>query len=371
MLHGCVRSLTQCPDGPDEAKALIPAETESKKSLSDHSIPAHITQLHRLSVRRFPESLTLWDAFIAHALSQSSPNLVSRTLSSAIAMHPTHTPYWIMASQWESEGDRKGMGGGNAEAARRLCMRALRFLKGKKGEKEGMEGPEEAIWREWIRVEVSFVEKLRGRWQVLGLGKGKGGKEIIRVKGANGEADEGDEEEEEIQLPTTEEGDDQDAQLAEEMTEQAKSGQEALLDGAIVRLVIDNLLKCESRSSSFANTLTDALFAQPTSTQSSLTTSSSRSSALSPPLSACRSSNTSTPPSPPTSPPPLSPTPPPCTSSQPENSTTSPSSRPNNPRSARRTRRKLRDLKTRGQSRSRGRCWWMRWGRRVRSIGGF
>ncbi|BGP33859.1 U3 snoRNP protein [Rhodotorula toruloides] len=224
-------------------------QTESKKSLSDHSIPAHITQLHRLSVRRFPESLTLWDAFIAHALSQSSPNLVSRTLSSAIAMHPTHTPYWIMASQWESEGDRKGMGGGNAEAARRLCMRALRFLKGKKGEKEGLEGPEEAIWREWIRVEVSFVEKLRGRWQVLGLGKGKGGKEdIIRVKGASGEADEGDETEEEIQLPTDEDGDHEDAQLAEEMMEQAKSGQEALLDGAIVRLVIDNLLKSYEHS---------------------------------------------------------------------------------------------------------------------------
>lgn len=160
-----------------------------------------------------------------------------------------------MASQWESEGDRKGMGGGNAEAARRLCMRALRFLKGKKGEKEGMEGPEEAIWREWIRVEVSFVEKLRGRWQVLGLEKGKGGKEeIIRVKGANGEADEGDEEEE-VQLPTTEDGDAEDAQLAEKMTEQAKSGQEALFDGAIVRLVIDNLLKCELRFPSFTRTI--------------------------------------------------------------------------------------------------------------------
>lgn len=221
-----------------------PAETESTKSLSDHSIPAHITQLHRLSVRRFPESLTLWDAFIAHALSQSSPNLVSRTLSSAIAMHPTHTPYWIMASQWESEGDRKGMGGGNAEAARRLCMRALRFLKGNRGEAGRNEGPEEAVWREWIRVEVSFVEKLRARWQVLGLGKGKGGKEeIIRVKGANGEADGGDEEEE-IQLPVTEGDDAGDARLEEELTEQAKSGQEALLDGAIVRLVIDNLLKC-------------------------------------------------------------------------------------------------------------------------------
>ncbi|BGP18225.1 hypothetical protein JCM10213_007854 [Rhodosporidiobolus nylandii] len=217
-------------------------ETAEKKSLSDHSISAHITQLHRLAVRRFPQALELWDAFIAHALTQASPLLVSRTLSSAIAMHPTHTAYWIMASQWESEGDRKGMGGGNTEAARRLCMRALRFLKGKR--REGEEGDEEAVWREWIRVEVAFVERLRGRMQVLGIGKGKT-EEIIRVKpkGAEGEEDE----EEEVALPDGEE-EDEEAQLKKEMDAKVLSGQEAILDGAIVRLVIDNLLKAYDNS---------------------------------------------------------------------------------------------------------------------------
>ncbi|GJN92981.1 hypothetical protein Rhopal_006026-T1 [Rhodotorula paludigena] len=225
-------------------------QVTGNKSLSDHSITAHITQLHRLAVRRFPESLLLWDASIAHALSQQSPLLVSRTLSAAIAMHPSHTPYWIMASQWESDGDRKGMGGGNVEGARRLCMRALRFLKGNKG-REGIEGPEEAVWREWIRVEVAFVERLRARWQVLGLGKDKnGGEEIVRVKGKNVEgaaeeedADKGDE----IQLPGGEDEDGEQA-LKAEVDQKALTGQEALLEGAIVRLVIDNLLKSYSHS---------------------------------------------------------------------------------------------------------------------------
>ncbi|GAA6056822.1 hypothetical protein JCM3770_003586 [Rhodotorula araucariae] len=218
------------------------------KSLSDHSIPAHITQLHRLAVRRFPESLELWDASIAHALTQASPLLVSRTLAAAIAMHPTHTPYWVMASQWESDGDRKGMGGGNTEGARRLCMRALRFLKGRKGARrdDGEDGPEELVWREWIRVEVAFVERLRERWAVLGIGKG-GSEEIVRVKGQGDAAplDE-DADADEIQLPGG--GDEEDATLKEEIDEKALSGQEALLDGAIVRLVIDNLLKSYSHS---------------------------------------------------------------------------------------------------------------------------
>ncbi|BGP50153.1 U3 snoRNP protein [Rhodotorula kratochvilovae] len=222
--------------------------TASKKSLSDHSIPAHITQLHRLAVRRFPESIALWDASIAHALTQSSPLLVSRTLTAAIAMHPTHTPYWVMASQWESDGDRKGMGGGNTEGARRLCMRALRFLKGRKGARreDGVDGPEELIWREWIRVEVAFVERLRERWAVLGIGKGES-EEVVRVKG-KGDAAAADEDvdADEIQLPGG--GDEEDAALKEAIDEKALSGQEALLGGAIVRLVMDNLLKSYSHS---------------------------------------------------------------------------------------------------------------------------
>ncbi|GAA5860752.1 hypothetical protein JCM3774_006274 [Rhodotorula dairenensis] len=223
----------------------------AKKSLSDHSISAHITQLHRLSVRRFPESLELWDAFVAHALSQQSPLLVSRTLTSAIAMHPTETRFWIMASQWESDGDRKGMGGGNTEGARRLCMRALRFLKGR----NNAERDQHAVWREWIRVEVSFVERLRERWHVLGIGKG--GEEIVRVgggatadKGKQASTDGVDEEDEEqdvdeIALP----GDEvEESVLKQEVDQKALSGQEALLDGAIVRVVLDNLLKSYSHS---------------------------------------------------------------------------------------------------------------------------
>ncbi|GAA5913858.1 snoRNA-binding rRNA-processing protein UTP6 [Sporobolomyces salmoneus] len=239
---------------------VIRLQLTSTKSRSDYSIQYHITQLHRLSVRRFPESLELWDAYIAHALSQDSPQLVSKTLSAAISMHPMTTRYWIMASRWESEGDEKGMGGGNTEGARRLCMRALRFLK--KGKSKGVttskdeqrEGEEDLVWKEWLRVEVAFVEKLKSRQQVLGLGKGKDGDEVIvRVNGKRsseetGEEEGADEEEEEaVKVPLLEGEEDQD-QVQQEVDQKALSGQEAILDGAIVRAVLDNFLKSNDHS---------------------------------------------------------------------------------------------------------------------------
>jgi hypothetical protein len=168
-----------------------------------------------------------------------------------------------MASRWESEGDEKGMGGGNTEGARRLCMRALRFLK--KGERksklggrdveeqeEGQEGDEELVWKEWIRLEVAFVEKLKSRQQVLGLGKGKGGEEVIvRVNGKRDNEGSDEEEEEEdagIEVPILDGEDQQGDPVEEEVDQKVLSGQEAILDGAIVRAVIDNFLKSYQHS---------------------------------------------------------------------------------------------------------------------------
>lgn len=158
-------------------------------------------------------------------------------LSAAIAMHPSRVSYWLMAARWESEGDQKGMGGGNEEAARRLCMRALRFLKGTKGEAK--------VWREWVRLEVAFAERVRGRMAVLGIGKGEEAgvqrekeKEDVEMGGLEGEDGE--------QVNELEVAEDEDAKrIKEEVEAKVLSGQEAIVDGAIVRVVIDNALSCK------------------------------------------------------------------------------------------------------------------------------
>ena len=163
----------------------------SRRSLSDHSITAHITRLHQAGCARFPSSETLWDSLLAHALTLDSPQLASRTLGAAIAANPTKARYWLLASRFECDGARAGdndddgggdgdasgvgkratrrqqdvvvLGGGNEEGARRLCMRALRVLR-RRGTQD-----EQQIWQEWLRVEVVHAERLRRRRAVLGL----------------------------------------------------------------------------------------------------------------------------------------------------------------------------------------------------------
>lgn len=118
-----------------------------------------------------------------------------------------------------------------------MCMRALRFLKGSEGETE--------VWREWVRVECAFAERVRGRWSVLGIGKGKGGaEEIFRVgeeKEDGMEVDEQESEQVEVPMLDDEGGDDE---MKKEVEKEVLSGQEAIIDGAIVRVVIDNCLSC-------------------------------------------------------------------------------------------------------------------------------
>ncbi|KAK4700258.1 U3 small nucleolar RNA-associated protein 6, partial [Phenoliferia sp. Uapishka_3] len=160
-------------------------------------------------------------------------------------MHPTHVQYWLMASRWEADGDRKGMGGGNTEGARRICMRALRFLKGARGEEE--------VWGEWVRVEVGYVERVRRRWEVLGIGKGvEVGKEEKEPVGMEVD-EEGEKEDAGVDLKEIEGKEGQHAsavldQAAKAVENTAVSGQEAIREGAVVRLVLDSCLTSYNHS---------------------------------------------------------------------------------------------------------------------------
>lgn len=137
-------------------------------------------------------------------------------------------------------------------------MRALRFLKGKE-EEEGQ------IWKEWIRVECGFAERVRARWAILGIGKGKGGvEEITRVGEKSMDVDGEEEANAEVELPALDE-DDEEAKVKREVERQAMSGQEAIIDGAIVRVVIDNALACELSSPVLSpSTLADPFMSIPT-----------------------------------------------------------------------------------------------------------
>lgn len=104
------------------------------------------------------------------------------------------------------------------------------------------------LWQEWIRLEVAYVEKLRARWEVLGIHSNStapsatgaastdvGDREIDAEK----EVDEQEEATIDVPLLPNETVADKEGENPASL-----SGTEAILDGAVVRVVVDNTLSC-------------------------------------------------------------------------------------------------------------------------------
>lgn len=114
-------------------------------------------------------------------------------------------------------------------------MRALRFLKGREHSTDEMK-----LWLEWIRLEVAESEKLRERWNILGIHKVVAPTDEIEIIP-----------EDRIDIPDLPNETPIDDTI---INEPALTGPEAIIDGAIIRVVIDSTLSC-SFSLSFVRSL--------------------------------------------------------------------------------------------------------------------
>lgn len=231
----------------DDADTLL-AELKGRPTISDYSIARHILSLYSSAVTRIPGSVTLWQVYITHVLRVSNSSAeISRVLARAISLHPTNASVWLLAIRFEADGTgpqakEGGIGGGNIDAARKLAMRALRFMKGA-SDQEGQK-----IWLEWVSLEVSFVERMRKRWEILGIANVMAGKANMDVDGAENGGDSQTERLPEAQADVAE----VDA-TEQEVAAARKKGQSAVLDGAIVKAVIENACSGEQSASRFCS----------------------------------------------------------------------------------------------------------------------
>lgn len=189
--------------------------------------------------------MKLWQSYITHVVANSNSSAeVSRVLARAISLHPTKADIWLLAIRFEADGTgpnarEGGIGGGNIDAARKLVMRALRFVRAAPKE-EALK-----IWLEWIRLEISFMERMRKRWEILGIKDAMSGEQNVKT-------DEMDVDGDAAVLPAA------DADLVSEAKEvealaktagdlqhSARQGEHAVLKGAIGKVVIINALACE------------------------------------------------------------------------------------------------------------------------------
>lgn len=186
--------------------------------------------------------MKLWQSYISHVITNSNSSAeVSRVLARAISLHATKADIWLLAIRFEADGTgpnakEGGIGGGNIDAARKLVMRALRFMNAAPRE-EALK-----IWLEWVRLEISFMERMRKRWEILGINDTMTGEQNLKANEmlVDGETDALPGPEADLMSESRE--DSALTKTAGDVQDSVQKGQHAVLAGEIVRVVIQNAL---------------------------------------------------------------------------------------------------------------------------------
>lgn len=164
-------------------------------------------QIFERVLKKFKDDVALWLQYIRCAQHFRSRALVGRLCARALLVHPAVPALFVLAAQHE-----RTYGGWGA--ARVLLQRGVRI------NEESVD-----LWREWVRLELGFVEALRRRWKVLGLDLGEEGPEpTVQV--------ESQEEIEEAAVDDVEFEDDEKAR-------------KEVLNGALIKTIISNAAKGE------------------------------------------------------------------------------------------------------------------------------
>ncbi|KAH9069823.1 U3 small nucleolar RNA-associated protein 6-domain-containing protein [Lactarius deliciosus] len=175
------------------ARLKIP---KSPPSISDYALTRRQFHIFERALQKFKSDVSLWLQYLRLAQREGARALAGRIAARAVQLHPRTPALYVLAAAHELA--HGGMG-----AARSLLLRGLRL------NANSME-----MWREYVRLELGFVEAVRRRWDLLD----------ITLDPAEGE----------------EEGERVDRAEEQAMGDAARR---AIMDGAIVRQAIDSAAK--------------------------------------------------------------------------------------------------------------------------------
>ncbi|PVG02629.1 hypothetical protein CPB86DRAFT_794033 [Serendipita vermifera] len=130
--------------------------TERLKTPLPHSISSHSVLQRQFSIfervtRKFKGDIRLWVQYIEVAKREGAGNLVSRVVAKALKLHPTSTALYVLAAQHELEQ-------GSPSAARNILQQGIR-----------LNNQNTDLWCEYVKMEISWCEILRRRWETLGI----------------------------------------------------------------------------------------------------------------------------------------------------------------------------------------------------------
>ncbi|XP_022716123.1 U3 small nucleolar RNA-associated protein 6 homolog [Durio zibethinus] len=128
--------------------------TKTRKSVSDFASVSRIMEIYRLAVMRYKGDIELWFRYLEFCRQRKNGRM-KKVLAQVIRFHPKVPGVWIYAAAWEFDHNL------NVAAARALMQSALRMCPNS-----------EDLWVEYLRMELTYLNKLKARKVALGEDKG-------------------------------------------------------------------------------------------------------------------------------------------------------------------------------------------------------
>lgn len=173
-------------------------------SISDYALVRRQFQIFERALKKFKSDVGLWIQYIQVAKREGARSLVGRITARALQLHPRVPALYIIAASHE-------LNHMSPSAARALLQRGLR-----------LNADSIDMWREYVRMEMGFVEGMRRRWTVLGI----------------------HEEDHPIaEVETAEEALTPEEIAAKKGGDEGERARQAIMDGAIVKSVISSAAK--------------------------------------------------------------------------------------------------------------------------------
>lgn len=173
-------------------------------SISDYALVRRQFQIFERALKKFKSDVGLWMQYIQVAKREGARSLVGRITARALQLHPRTPALYIIAASHE-------LNHMSPSAARALLQRGLR-----------LNADSVDMWREYVRMELGFVEGMKRRWTVLGIHEED--HPVAEAETTTAEEDTAPLTPEEI--------------AAEKGGDEGERARQAIMDGAIVKSVI-------------------------------------------------------------------------------------------------------------------------------------
>ncbi|KAF8262880.1 U3 small nucleolar RNA-associated protein 6-domain-containing protein [Lactarius quietus] len=170
---------------------------KSPPSISDYALTRRQFHIFERALQKFKSDVSLWLQYLRVAQREGARALAGRIAARAVQLHPRTPALYVLAAAHE-------LSHGGMSAARTLLLRGIR-----------LNADSTEMWREYVRLELGFVEAVRRRWDLLG----------ITLDSDDGKGEEGDR-----------------VDRAEEQA-MGDAARREIMDGAIVRQAIDSAAK--------------------------------------------------------------------------------------------------------------------------------